>query len=309
LQPDIEKATIMSTRPPHVYAVIPGHNPSFAWLSSANSALVKRAVIFVHGFSGKAASTWMDFYRLIDNPTAASPWWETVDLYFFDYERQSIFSQISRNTLTLMNFLDFIWPKPDPAMASILAGLQRPDDFEYEDITLVGHSEGGLLIRKVILETARHNQDIESYRLLHDRTGKPEPVAKGLLKADLRLFAPAIAGESISGILGLIAGLPFIKPITGISAAKLGLAPIAIPVTSARKATDDYTEYLSMSCFRAHILWADDENIVTSEPYQRDHACRNLPAKSDHPSVCKPNWRYLLPLSFVEKGVVNGQCK
>jgi hypothetical protein len=299
----------MTSRPPHRYTIIPGHKPSFAWLSSANSTLVKRAVVFVHGFSGKASDTWRDFYRLIDNPAAASAWWETVDLYFFDYERQSIFSQISRNTLTLMNFLDFIWPKPDPAMASILTGLQRPDDFEYEDITLVGHSEGGLLIRKVILETARHNQDIETYRLLHDRTGKSEPAAKGLLKADLRLFAPAIAGESISGILGLISALPFIKPITGTSAAKLGLAPIAIPVTSARKATDDYTEYLSMGCFRAHILWADDEKIVTSEPYQRDHSCKNLPAGTDHSGVCKPKLLYPLPLSFVEKGVVNGQCR
>jgi hypothetical protein len=299
----------MSTRPPHRYSIIPGHDPSFAWLSSANSALVKRAVVFVHGFSGKADSTWMDFYRLIDNPAAASSWWETVDLYFFDYEKYSIFSQISRNTLILMDFLDFIWPKPDAAMASILAGLQRPDDFEYEEITLVGHSEGGLLIRKVILEAARHNQDIESYRLLHDRTGTSEPTPEGILKADLRLFAPAIAGESISGLLGIFLGLSIIKAISGASAAKLGLAPVAIPVSSARKATDDYTEYLSMSCFRAHILWADNEKIVTSEPYQRDYSCRNLPAKTEHSDVCKPTWRYLLPLSFVEKGVVNGQCK
>jgi hypothetical protein len=299
----------MSSRPPHRYSMIPGHKPSFAWLSSANSALVKRAVVFVHGFSGDAATTWTDFYRLPDNPATASPWWETVDLYFFDYFKQSVLSQISRNTLTLMDFLDFIWPKPDAAMTYILSGLQRPDDFEYEDITLVGHSEGGLLIRKVILETARHNQDIETYRLLHDRTGKPEPAAKGLLKADLRLFAPAIGGESISGILGLIAKLPFISLITATSAAKLGLAPIATPVSSARKATDDYTEYLSMGCFRAHILWADDEKIVTSEPYQRDHSCRNLPVGTEHSSVCKPKSIYPLPLSFVEKGVVNGKCR
>lgn len=299
----------MTTRAPHVKSMIPGHHPSFAWFASANSALVKRAVVFVHGFSGDADKTWSDFYRLPDNPATASPWWETVDLYFFDYFKQSIFSQISRNTLSLMDFLDFIWPKPDAAMAYILSGLQRTPDFEYEDITLVGHSEGGLLVRKVILETARHNQDIENYRLLHDRSGKPEPAAKGLLKADLRLFAPAIGGESISGILGMFAGLPFVTPMTGISAAKLGLAPMATPVTSARKATDDYTEFLSMGCFRAHILWADDEHVVTSEPYQRDHACRNLPLGSDHKSVCKPKSIYPLPLSFVEKGVVNGKCR
>src|SRR5271155_77549 len=125
----------MSTRPPHQYGVIHGHDQSFAWLSSANPALIKRAVVFVHGFSGKAIDTWTDFYRLPDT-NAASSWWETVDLYFFDYGRQSVFEQISRNPLTLMNFLDFIWPKPDAAMASILSQLQRPDDFEYEEITL-----------------------------------------------------------------------------------------------------------------------------------------------------------------------------
>ncbi len=298
----------MSTRPPHVYAVIPGHNPSFAWLSSANSALVKRAVIFVHGFSGKAASTWMDFYRLIDNPTAASPWWETVDLDFFDYERQSIFSQISRNTLTLMNFLDFIWPKPDPPWhpssrapktrrirvrrhhprRSLRRRTPHPQSHPRNRPPQSGHRE---------LPPAPRSHRQTRTRSKRPSQGRP-PTLRPSHRRRIHQRHPR-----------LIAGLPFIKPITGISAAKLGLAPIAIPVTSARKATDDYTEYLSMSCFRAHILWADDENIVTSEPYQRDHACRNLPAKSDHPSVCKPNWRYLLPLSFVEKGVVNGQCK
>jgi len=150
--------------------------------------------------------------------------------------------------------------------------------------------------------------DIEAYRALHDRTAHSEPEAKGFLRAELRLFAPAIAGEALSGKLGIIASLPGISHLSQGSAARKSLAKESVTVTAGRKATEDYADYLQMACFRAHILWADDDSVVACEAYQRDIWCTNLPPGTDHQTICKPNWRYVIPINFVENGVVNGKC-
>jgi hypothetical protein len=291
----------------HVMCTIPAYPKSFALLSGKDSQTVRRAVIFIHGLNGSARSTWTNFVGLIDNGMSASPWWDFVDLYFFDYQKDSVFRQASRNALRLNEFIESIWPNPNSLMSSLFGDLKR-DEFAYKELTLVGHSEGGLLIRKVILEVAKTDKRLEDYRLLHDRTKVPEPEPIGMLNADLRLFAPAIAGEALSGLKGILVSLPIVRNVIRASAAKQSLGAESASVTTSRDATDDYTEYLQMGCFRAHILWADDDNVVTSESYQRDLVCRNLPSGTTHTSICKPNWGYKMPIEFVEKGVIDGKC-
>ena len=245
----------------HVMCPIPQFPASFALFSGASPRRIKRAVVFVHGFNGSAHSTWTDFVGLIDTDSITSGWWNTVDLYFFDYHKQSVFEQVARNTVTLAEFIEFIWPVPSESLTALFEEVLRID-FSYEEITLVGHSEGGLLVRKVILEAARYDIRLENYRLLHDRRGSLEPQPEGILKADLRLFAPAIAGEAISGILGILGSLPIVSNFVRGSSAKQSLASESVSVSAARKATEEYTEYLTMNCFRAHILWADHDSVV-----------------------------------------------
>jgi pimeloyl-ACP methyl ester carboxylesterase len=290
----------------HLRSDIPGFKDSFALISTAKAAEVDRAVVFVHGFNGSARATWADFISLIDTIDPRS-WWDRSDIYFFHYRWASIFRQVSRNALSLLSFLETIFPQPPPEVFRSPDVSLRPQH-KYKYLTLVGHSEGGLLSRKVILEVAGNDDRLETYRRSPTRVNDPEPQPEGIEVADLRLFAPAIAGEALTGILGIISGSSIVAPLLKVSAAKTSMASPSSPIVTTRQNTEYYSEFLSMPCFRAHILWADNDEVVLSEKYLRDKSCKNLRPLTDHSSVCKPSLLYLLPVHFVEKGVVDGKC-
>jgi hypothetical protein len=304
----------MSTLPArvrHVTASVPGFKNSLAYLSGATQENVDRAVIFIHGFKGKAKSTWADFASLIENNQIVNSWWERSDLYFYHYWWDSMFLKASRNKLNVLRFIKTVFPEPPE---TIFSGgtIQLRTNFRYKEMTLVGHSEGGLLIRKVIIDAATSDPDIQRYvRQSKTKQGAPgiaEPAAKGLLEAKIRLFAPAIGGETITGTLGILSRTPILSVFTGSIPAKLSLGSTSSAITSTRSATDEFAGYLEMECLRAHILWADRDSIIEPEKYIYDLECDNPPPGSTHSSICKPTMRYLRPISFVEEGVVDGKC-
>ena len=137
---------------------------------------------------------------------------KTIDLYFFDYHWASIPRQVSENTRILRDFVETIWPNPQRPLQTFFGELKR-GDFSYEELTFVGHSEGGLLVRKLILNAAKIDERLEKYKFEANKIASVEPPPEGILKAELRLFAQAIAGESLSGILGVIATLPIVSSI------------------------------------------------------------------------------------------------
>jgi pimeloyl-ACP methyl ester carboxylesterase len=290
----------------HLYREIPRHKDSFALISTAEAETVERAVVFVHGFNGSARSTWTDFVSLIDSVEERS-WWERSDVFFFHYRMASVFRQVSRNATTLLDFLEQIFPAPPPELfQSYSVSLRSQQRYRY--LTLVGHSEGGLLLRKAIVEAAGYDDRLEEYRVSATRSTDAEPAAEGILVAELRLFAPAIGGEALTGLRGVLANSPVISPFLTVSAAKTSMAPASSPVNITRAQTEHYSKFLRMPCFRAHILWADNDSIILAEKYLRDRACRNISPLTNHVSVCKPSLLYLLPVHFVERGVVNGRC-
>jgi hypothetical protein len=237
-----------------------------------------------------------------------SRWWETADLFFFHYWWDSMFRRIPKNTNTLARFVNYIFPKPQPELFEAAGMALRPDTFQYKHLTLVGHSEGGLLIRKLILDVADADARLDTY--MRDRivTPQQEPNPEGIEVARVRLFAPAIGGESPAGLLGIITHCAIIAPFLNASAAKTGMSETSSSVTTARASTDRYTDHLAMECFRAHILWADNDAIVNGERYRKDLQCENLPPGTNHVSVCKPTRIFKRPVTFVENGVVNGKC-
>jgi hypothetical protein len=289
----------------HLRSKIPDHKGSFALLSSAGASEIARAIVFVHGFNGAAASTWTDFLSLVGDDNAASRWWQNADLYFYHYRWNSVFQRIGQNSDQLFNFVNHIFPVPPDALFKVGSISLRPQ-FRYRELVLVGHSEGGLLLRKVVLEAANRDKRLDAYLRTkrEDRVGEPAP--EGLLLGQLRLFAPAIGGEALTGWIGLILNSSLVAPFLGMSSAKKGLETQSTPIRSAREYTDDWAEHFAMECFRAHILWAEHDLVVEPEKYKRDRHCTKSPPGTDHSSVCKPNRKYLRPLQFVEKGVEDG---
>jgi pimeloyl-ACP methyl ester carboxylesterase len=296
----------MAQRTKHTYLTLPQHNKCFALLSDGNEGDIKRAVVFIHGFNGSARGTWADFLSLVDDPAASSDWWEIADLFFFHYQWDSIFRQLTNNTLKIFKFIKAIFPYPEIIGR---AHAYRSEAFEYEELILVGHSEGGLLLRKVIVEAAERDASILSFVRSAKHAQQIQPSAEGMLKAKMRLFAPALGGDMQSGLVGVLASLPVVAHALSSSAAKKGMDQGSPSVTEARRRTDRYAEDIWFDCFRAHILWAEKDAIINSEKYSEDKQCHNFPPGSDHINICKPNLNYSLPLAFVEEGVDRHECQ
>ena len=296
----------MSQRFQHTYLTLPNQGKCFTLLSDAPEAKVERAVVFVHGFNGSARGTWTDFLSLVDDSQACGSWWEAADLYFYHYQWDSVFRQLTNNALKIFKFIEEIFPEP-----TIIgrAHAYRGNQFRYKELFLVGHSEGGLLLRKVIVEAAERDASILAF-MRDAKYGKlPQPTMGGMLQAKVRLFAPALGGDMQSGLVGVLASLPVVSHALSSSAAKKGMDQGSPAVTESRRRTDRYAEFIWFDCFRAHIIWAEKDSIINSEKYTEDKQCHNFPTGSSHTSVCKPSLTYTLPLAFVEEGVDRYECK
>ncbi|MCK4080415.1 MULTISPECIES: esterase/lipase family protein [Acinetobacter] len=120
---------------------------------------MNKYIIFVHGLTGKVGTTWGLFPQLLsEDPTLG------------DY-RVKEFGYYSPN---------FAWIKPAPSISSIangvLSDIRAECDLENDDIILVGHSMGGIVIKKLLLrlnaQGIKHNiSKVCFFDVPHDGSG------------------------------------------------------------------------------------------------------------------------------------------
>jgi pimeloyl-ACP methyl ester carboxylesterase len=296
----------MPERVQHTKVNLPMFKKSFALMSEAPVDTIKRAIIFVHGFNGSARSTWTDFLSLVDDSEACSDWWEPSDLYFCHYQWASVFHSLINNSLYIYKFVRSVFPLPTVLRKG---NAYRDAIFRYKELILVGHSEGGLLLRKVIIKAAERDKAVVAFMTACIYTKTEEPKCTDVLLARIRLFAPALGGEMQTGLIGILTSLPIVSHGLSASAARKGMNPASAEVTQPREITDEYAKFLPFDCFKAHILWAERDSIISGEKYKKDEECINPPVKTSHTSVCKPTANYPLPLNFVEEGVARYECQ
>jgi len=271
----------------HRYAVpIPEFVESFAWIPAQSG--VTKAAIFVHGFGGSPFGTWALFHEMVANDS----WWDQVDTYFFNYD--SVRNRIAASAHRLTGFVDSIFIGGSPGL---VGGSQesviREEGDDYEDLYLVGHSEGGLVIRNAVIEKAT---DVEQGRASSDHP---------LLTAHVRLFAPAIAGASLTGLLGSIQEFPGLRSLvaafTGRSAAYKDMQETATAVIETRRETVAMAERHGFPGLSAHIVWAEADSVVTIKRYPIDS--QRFEPDRTHRNICKPNAAYTSPMEVVRNGV------
>jgi pimeloyl-ACP methyl ester carboxylesterase len=286
----------------HVYVPLPdalGGMGAHALLSKDPDT--RTAAVFVHGFSGHPLKTWVDFHGMVDSP-GADPWWGHCDLYFFRYP--SVEQSTAATAKKLIREVQSIFPNPDPrwfrvAVAGMPRDLEiffapneisdiRPGSKMYEHLVLVGHSEGGFVLRRLVL------------RIFKDY-GPADP----LLQAKLRLFAPALFGAAPSGMLGAMAEFPGIRAISqvflGSSVAYKELKSDSLILRQVESATKEVAAANpTLSAFKALVIWGENDQIVLQGEYSTDmaHALSPVPGH-DHGSICKPNPAFVLPLEFI----------
>lgn len=219
------------------------------------------------------------------------PWWTKYDAFFYAYKSQG---QIGPGSASLLEFVANVYPRTKWRELGADAGIPSR---EYSNLILVGHSEGGVLIRKAILRQAQ----------LHT-SRKPALVAKriredGVLGAYVRLFAPAYWGALLSGYKGLLLRTPIIgdlvQPLLQTSAAYKQLQATSPLLNDLRNRTVELaTQYPKVRGFRALNLFGGDDDIVSSDSLSTDPPAQYERGHS-HRSICKPTRRYLRPLTFV----------
>lgn len=265
------------------------HDPK-SWIMYVSHGTCKRLVVFVHGFGGKATSTWDDF-RSSGN---VSSWWRDADLLFIGYDSTKDNITAVANRIR-RNFPRF-YPTPfQPAM--VVGGVQARDDIiaPYTELIILGHSLGGLVARRVMADAA------EAWIQDEDKSS----VRPAVLDARLRLFSPASAGFRAAGLLGLLKASPFWPAVNMYlreSSAYTDLQPGSITLVDTRRRTEKLAVISSDMCaLRAQIIWANPDEVVIAERYDTDRVDESVDGTS-HISICKPDAQYSAPWRFAETG-------
>jgi hypothetical protein len=250
---------------------------------------VAAAVVFVHGFRGCPEKTWIQFQTLVDEKDHVVPWWARYDAFFYGYDSKA---QIGPNAASLLSFVCNVYPVPKWRELGTDGDLAPR---KYKTLILVGHSEGGVLIRSAIL---RRVQDLEN-RPFANTEFEPDCI----LNANLRLFAPACWGMLVSGYPSLLLGMPVLGSWVE---SHLNKSPAYQQLASTDPLLNNYRErtvakakeYPSTRGFRARNLFPVKDDCVTAEALETDPPAE-YEKKQSHRSICKPTPRYLRPLTFV----------
>jgi pimeloyl-ACP methyl ester carboxylesterase len=251
---------------------------------------VERLVVFVHGFAGNAVKTWLQFPNIEDD----QEWWAASDLLFVGY--RSTKDSVTGVAHALRRELPAFYPQPHPVAFSLNGKSARENLSNYEQLLIVGHSLGGLIVRRALCDEAQKWLDV----------GSPAP-QPSLLDCELRLFSPASAGFRPAGLMGMVQATGVWKTIEMVlrsSSAYTDVQRDSEVIRETRSRTEALVRGGGFDMLKAHILWANPENVVVSERYTTDWVDDAWP-ETTHSSVCKPRKdQFPQPWLFVEKGSV-----
>lgn len=298
---------------PHIQSVLDEPPGAYALLSSCPET--DTAFVLVHGFWGDSVSTWQQFQVLMDQ----WPLYERSDAYFFDYRAEG--NYIGRSAASLKAFLAALYPQPPIRFfEERLEGVGwaadvkakkltiRDEPYHYKRLVLVGHSLGGLVIRKLIIDEMRRSRD-------EPATGTASAsVPYPILSADLRLILPAHLGFRPGGPLRALFSLPIgqvLRVVLSAYRAFTELSPDSALIKAVKSETESYAAndpHCALPALRAKILWADYEDVVVAGEYACDAAPQYPLRKTTHIDVVKPTPDYLVPMGFlIEEARSHGQ--
>jgi len=249
----------------------------------------RRLVVFVHGWRGNAYNSWGDF----DTPPN-DDWWGAADLLFVEYPSTS--ESVTASADRMRKYLRDFYPLPNKLMLVSGDFAAREDrDTPYEELVLVGHSLGGLVVRRALVDS------IDEWKF----DGFPDNKRPMILDASVRLFSPASAGFLPRGLLGAFKEAPiwWLVEMFLSSGAYPDLKQDSVIIRETRARTEIYKGDSRAHALSTSILWANPERVVITERYSTDARTRTADGTT-HATVCKPTDEYNLPYQFVESGLI-----
>ena len=199
----------------------------------------------------------------------------------------------------LRNFIQQIYPNPNAAIFPRSKGMPER---HYSKLLLVGHSQGAVVVRHAVISAVHERATMAATA----GSGSPaigEYTADWLLSAQIRLFAPALAGGSPSGLLGFFLQFqltsavvqPYLASLPGyndMQPSNLLFQQLRSDTTSAARTN------IHIRALRARVLYGESDNVVHPGAYPDDFIEPTEPDRG-HTDICKPTERYMRPLSFV----------
>jgi pimeloyl-ACP methyl ester carboxylesterase len=241
----------------------------------------RKAIIFIHGFSGDAMATWSDFSSLLpEHPKCSGS-----DLYFYGYD--GLRADMYASAALFRDFLDQLLA--DTARffeVNLPHAVRRETSFEYEELIIAAHSLGAVISRRALLDATKEG-------------------SAWVAKTKLILYAPAHRGARVTTLaLEVASSFPFLKFFGATARFKSPLIDQLQPNSPALKQLLDDSITAREGGANSHLIAkkvviAEYENIVENQTSGDDPAPRAI-AGASHVSVCKPSKIFLSPLTMLE---------
>jgi pimeloyl-ACP methyl ester carboxylesterase len=259
---------------------------------------VHTAAIFVHGFKGDAEDTWKSFQRLMYEDSEFDSW----DAFYIGYASDR--EQIGETAFNLAGFVRALYPSPPekwflkqlPQKGSVVTEpiRLRLDETKYERLVLIGHSQGGVVIRQMVYNEAR------------DAEASNREVCEGLCQADIALFAPALFGILLSGWMGMVGETSVWKLASAVLSSSPSfkqMQPKKSPFLANLKRDTEELAVKTADRYRslgARIAWSRRDKVVESgDRYACDPPFTFF--GRGHKFICKPTDRYEEPINFIRE--------
>ena len=241
-----------------------------------------RILVFVHGFGGQANETWNEMSHFVCGSEAFSQ----EDVVFLGYESRRSRAQVS--AARVFELLDVLAENPSEIMSLSMGGMHlRGPEFKYSEFVLIGHSLGGAICRRVVLDA--HLNGKQWATKLKVMLFSPAHLGADVIK----LAQNALFAFSLGSILASAAR--FRNPVLQ------DLEPNSRFISDLQSDTDALIEQTGCPSLRANlVVHAEFENVVDTNRFGQDPVPVVF-AGHDHISVCKVDHENQRPVDVIEE--------
>lgn len=243
-----------------------------------------KAILFIHGYSGDALTTWSQFDSLLPLEAKSAG----HDLLFYGYD--GLHSDMPASAGIFAQFLKYLAQDPSHLLRALPPLVTRDPKFRYDEIMIVAHSLGAVIARWALLDLYDNGcRDLERFQMVLFA-----PAHKGA-RVD-RLAAAVGSGFPLLGLLWT--GFQFNSPLVE----QLGEESPYLASMEERTQTAIRAEGKKSYLVPRSIRIAEYEKIVRNLTFAADPPATPI-SKKNHMEICKPTESWRVPLDEVLNGL------
>jgi hypothetical protein len=242
----------------------------------------RKAILFIHGFSGCGLLTWSKFNTLLP----PRPNGQQRDLFFYSYD--GLRADLMASAALFRDFLTRFFAGAGFLNPHLPAMMPRPDDFAYDELLIAAHSLGAVIARRALLDATTTGME-------------------WVKRTKLILYAPAHTGASVATLaLETVSCFPFIKFFGALARFQ---SPLIDQLAKNSSLLTQLLRDTNAACIRGanrhlipcRIITAEYEKIVNSDYFgELDPVPQAIP-NTTHTTVCKPRDDFLDPLELLDQ--------